>query len=110
MFISYIIVILFYSVAFSVVFGLVLLLIIAIAALNLLQKYVPERLPEKLRTWEFLPLPMRSLQPYDKILKKIKCFQCKNKTVATEFQLDDVSEVDKNEEIYVKFRNIEERF
>lgn len=99
---------LFYSVAFSVVLGLVVLLLIAITALNVLQKYFLKELPEKLRTWEFLPLPMRSLQPYDKILNKIKC--CKSKISATEFQMDDVSEVNKNEEVHKKLTNNEERF
>ena len=31
----------------------------------------PFRLPKKLQTWDFLPLPMHSLKPYDVILNKL---------------------------------------
>ncbi len=49
----------------------VFLLLIAIGVLNLLQKYKPHWLPEKLRTWEFLPEWMRSLAPLDRYVQKM---------------------------------------
>lgn len=43
----------------------IIVLIIAIIVLNVLQNKKPDILPKKLRTWEFLPKPLRSLEPYD---------------------------------------------
>merc|ERR1719263_1112879 len=37
-----------------------------VGAVNWLQARHPEKLPEKLRTWAWLPEPLRSLEPYDK--------------------------------------------
>ena len=47
---------------------LVVLVIIAVALLNYLQSHerFSKRLPEKLQNWEFLPEPLRSLEPYDR--------------------------------------------
>jgi hypothetical protein len=41
--------------------------------LNVLQNKIPNRLPVILRTWEFLPIFMRSLEPYDRIMTKLLC-------------------------------------
>ena len=54
-----------------IVGGLVLMLIIFIFTLNMLQKKAPGCLPKMLRTWEWVPLCMRSLEPYDKLIMKI---------------------------------------
>ncbi len=51
-----------------------------------MQNKLPDKLPKILKNWDFIPLPLRSLQPYDKILAKMKC--CKK-----------VSNKDKNQNI-----------
>merc|ERR1711998_416315 len=55
-----------------------------VGAVNWLQARHPEKLPEKLRTWAWLPEPLRSLEPYDKYIfgpagKKlgVMCTACK---------------------------------
>ena len=50
----------------------VCLIIIFIIFVNLFQSYKPEWLPEKLQTWEFLPLWMHSLEPMDRALIPIR--------------------------------------
>jgi len=44
------------------------LIILSVSTINWLQRRFPEKLPEKLRTWEWLPAPLRSLEPYDKYI------------------------------------------
>ena len=41
------------------------ILLFLIWLLNMLQRHWPSRLPVRLQTWEFLPLGLRSLKPYD---------------------------------------------
>uniref|UniRef100_H2YZA5 Sodium-dependent phosphate transport protein 2A n=1 Tax=Ciona savignyi TaxID=51511 RepID=H2YZA5_CIOSA len=48
--------------------SLAALIIIFIIVVNILQSKRPRTLPKVLRTWRFLPLWMRSLQPLDRIL------------------------------------------
>ena len=38
-----------------------------------MQEKFPDRLPEKLRSWDFLPEPLHSLAPYDRLIHKIMC-------------------------------------
>ena len=38
---------------------------IFVGVVNVMQSRYPERLPEKLRDWLWLPEPLRSLRPYD---------------------------------------------
>ncbi|XP_006824138.1 sodium-dependent phosphate transport protein 2B-like [Saccoglossus kowalevskii] len=49
----------------------VVLLCIFILIVNVLQVKCPGKLPTKLKTWNFLPLWMRSLAPLDRIITKI---------------------------------------
>ena len=49
-----------------VVIVICLLIGLFVSAVNALQRRHPEKLPAKLRTWEWLPAPLRSLEPYDK--------------------------------------------
>lgn len=50
--------------------GAIMLLICLITITNLLQKKAPNCLPEVLRTWEWVPLCLRSLEPLDKVITK----------------------------------------
>eukprot|EP00092_Neocalanus_flemingeri_P010856 GFUD01011690.1.p1 GENE.GFUD01011690.1~~GFUD01011690.1.p1 ORF type:complete len:564 (-),score=129.59 GFUD01011690.1:150-1841(-) len=51
---------------------------LAISTLSLLQAYYPTYLPVTLLTWAFLPLPLRSLDPYDRLFS-IMCGCCSRK-------------------------------
>ncbi len=51
--------------------GLPFLLILTfIVIVNIMQSKKPNCLPTKLRTWDFLPEPLRSLRPYDRVISK----------------------------------------
>ena len=56
---------------FLAILGPVVLLIICIIIINVLQTKRPSVLPVKLQTWESVPLPLRSLAPYDRFFDKI---------------------------------------
>jgi len=56
--------------AFTVVTTLVLLPLLFILIVNVLQKRKPDVLPEVLKTWDFLPAWMRTLEPMDRIICK----------------------------------------
>lgn len=52
-----------------------------IVAINYLQDHYPNRLPRRLRDWEWLPEPMHSLEPYNSLILRCKCckkLQAKN--------------------------------
>lgn len=54
-----------------------IILLIAIGVINTLQKHRPQWLPERMRTWDFLPLWMRSLEPLDRqVMKVVRCCSC----------------------------------
>jgi len=64
-----------------IVIVIVLIIIVFVIIVNVLQKRKPEYLPAKLRTWEFLPLCMRSLEPMDRLIcaplgKAFACCPC----------------------------------
>ncbi|CAL8121936.1 unnamed protein product [Orchesella dallaii] len=50
--------------------GIFLLLI---TAMTFIQRKVPKLLPVKLRDWQWVPKPLRSLQPYDNLVSKLPC-------------------------------------
>lgn len=47
-----------------------ILLFIVIIIINIMQSKAPHSLPEVLRTWNWAPTPLRSLEPYDKVVSK----------------------------------------
>jgi len=55
---------------FAVVTTLVLLPLLFVLIVNMLQKRKPGMLPNVLKTWEFLPAWMRTLEPMDRIICK----------------------------------------
>lgn len=66
------------TVVFIVVGSVILFTILCIISLNILQRKCQKRLPKCLRNWKFLPLCCRSLEPYDRIIKRIlRLFWCK---------------------------------
>lgn len=56
----------------------VVLLILFVVIINFLRKHFSDRLPSCLRSWDFLPLWARSLEPWDrKIIAMTTCCYCK---------------------------------
>jgi len=57
----------------------VAIIVIFVITINVMQSKVPHKLPESMRTWEFLPKPLRSLEPYDRLFKYCGkcCKRCK---------------------------------
>lgn len=55
-------------------------LLLMVVVINILQRKAPKCLPAALRTWKFLPEPLRSLKPIDRRFRifKICCPCCKN--------------------------------
>lgn len=58
------------------VVGAVFLLVASLFALHFLQRTKPALLPPAMRTFGFLPLPLRSLDPADRVLKRVAQFIC----------------------------------
>ncbi|KAH3857302.1 sodium-dependent phosphate transport protein 2B-like isoform X1 [Dreissena polymorpha] len=64
-------------IAMVAVVGPILLLAIAVVVINILQNKAPMALPMVLRNWYFLPEPLRSLKPMDRLIQKIvSCLPC----------------------------------
>ncbi|ELU11624.1 hypothetical protein CAPTEDRAFT_125820, partial [Capitella teleta] len=59
----------------------IILLMIAIGIINIIQSKKPNWLPAKMRTWEFLPEPLRSLKPLDRIVTRVLGCCCKCCTI-----------------------------
>ena len=62
------------AVLFSVLIPVAVILLLVIS-LNIIQKYKPKLLPERFRTWDFLPEPFHSLEPLDRLIVKVNCFK-----------------------------------
>ncbi|XP_002741947.1 sodium-dependent phosphate transport protein 2A-like [Saccoglossus kowalevskii] len=63
---------------FLIIFGSITLIVIII---KILQAKFPRCLPKFMRTWDFLPKCLRSLEPYDTLIKHcmVGCGRCKEK-------------------------------
>ncbi|KAF2353636.1 hypothetical protein FHG87_015609 [Trinorchestia longiramus] len=67
------------SVVLWSVIGPIIILCVIIGIINFIQNKRPSLLPEFLRDWEFMPLPLRSLEPYDKAATSFPCCKsCRN--------------------------------
>lgn len=68
------------SQAGSVVFMAVgipfLTVLVFVTLVNILQCKAPQCLPKQLRTWNFLPSWLHSLETYDRVISKIMCMRC----------------------------------
>ena len=56
------------AIVIYVVFVPIAALLLLVLLVNLLQRRKPKLLPSKLQTWEFLPKPVRSLEPFDRLV------------------------------------------
>ena len=74
-------------IVFLAVTALVCSIGLFVLVVSVLQKKRPGCLPDLLLTWKFLPLPLRSLAPYDKFIRKYFCFMKRcQKFIAVEQQ------------------------
>lgn len=53
-----------------------LTVLVIVILVNILQVKAPQCLPKQLRTWNFLPSWLHSLEPYDRVISKIMCMKC----------------------------------
>lgn len=59
-----------YVIALVSIIGIISVLVLLI---KMLQKRAPNTLPTVLLDWKWLPLPLRSLKPYDDLFSKLPC-------------------------------------
>ncbi|RXG70595.1 Sodium-dependent phosphate transport protein 2B [Armadillidium vulgare] len=64
-------------IAMYVVFIPLLFFIISIVSINTGQKKCPKYLPAPLRSWHWVPKPLRSLEPVDSVVTGLVCCCCK---------------------------------
>lgn len=79
-----------------VLFGVALpfvIILIAVIVINTMQNNCRDSLPKVLRTWDFLPLWLRSLEPYDRLFRKL-CGCCKTCRVEPEDETKSKHEAD----------------
>lgn len=57
--------------ALFVVLGPAAVIVVCVAIVSFMQRKIPSALPEKLRTWKWLPLWMRSLEPLDNLILRM---------------------------------------
>lgn len=80
---------------------LALVIILVVIVVNVLQTRRPKWLPKWMRTWDFLPEPLHSLEPYDKFFSKtlLCCKSCKDETaVSNEQDITSMSSVEVDHE------------
>lgn len=77
-------------IAFYTVFIPIGVAIAIVLVLNFFQAYARDALPDQLRTWNFLPVWLRSLQPYDRVVNQLVhvlartcCASCCKTTAST---------------------------
>ncbi|KAB7507126.1 Sodium-dependent phosphate transport protein 2A [Armadillidium nasatum] len=71
------------------ILGPVIIIVVFVVIINLIQKKKRSLLPKVLQNWNFLPKPLRSLEPYDRVVTSLPC--CKKCKVSP--QEEDVLEV-----------------
>ena len=61
------------DIVFAVIGIPFLVIIVFVVVVNVLQRRYPRFLPKVLRNWDFLPLFLHSLEPFDSIVTQWKC-------------------------------------
>ncbi|KAL3859991.1 hypothetical protein ACJMK2_010168 [Sinanodonta woodiana] len=75
----------------------VLILLVVVVIINIIQSKRPSLLPMFLQSWSFLPEPLRSLEPYDRVIKKCKC--CKEDIILSEESSSKLSSTDSSKNL-----------
>lgn len=74
-----------------------------LVVINVMQEKAPKYLPEKLRNWDWLPLWLHSLEPYDKFLTKyILVCQCAQKLSSVQPVDNETNEPSRDSEFQMK--------
>lgn len=77
-----------------------------VALITILQTRFPQILPTWLQDWSWLPRPLRSLKPYDKLITKMPCCRGKGSSTQDNDSSDDNSDnSDDDEYTYSKTRS-----
>ena len=83
---------------FIIFITIVIVLTFAVIKISYLQKHHSTCLPTVLQDWKFLPLPLRSLKPYDSFIRQyLCCFKCCRKLITTSSNDDPDLEIEKQE-------------
>ena len=61
------------DIVFAVIGIPFLIIMICVVVVNLMQRKHPKLLPQILRNWDFMPLFLHSLEPYDAVVTQWKC-------------------------------------
>ena len=61
------------DIVFAVIGIPFLIIVICIVVVNIMQRKFPKYLPKILKSWDFLPLFLHSLEPYDRVITGWKC-------------------------------------
>ena len=62
-------------------FASVVFVLMFVLGINLLREKKPEWVPGALKSWKWLPAPLRSLEPYDNFFSRLACCRkLKNKS------------------------------
>ncbi|CAL4121911.1 unnamed protein product, partial [Meganyctiphanes norvegica] len=61
------------TIVLGCVLGPILGVLVIVVIINVIQNKKPKWLPRKLQDWDWLPLPLHSLEPYDKIITGWSC-------------------------------------
>lgn len=82
-----------------------ILIILAVIVINVMQNHCPDCLPRKLQNWDFLPLWLRSLQPYDTIFRQ--CCSCCTWCLADKPESNQISPIDQDDDkdIPMEYKN-----
>ena len=90
-------------IALAAVFIPILLLLIIILIIKLLQNKCASSLPPKMRNWKWLPIWLRSLEPYDSVLTKLtcNCFVCRKCHCCEGVYMQDDDDDDKDTKVVV---------
>jgi len=71
-------------------------LVVAIAVIKIMQNYCPMRMHPKMRNWKWLPEPLRSLAPLNKVVTRCcyneKCINCRRKCCGGDSDTDSDSD------------------
>ncbi|CAL4060217.1 unnamed protein product, partial [Meganyctiphanes norvegica] len=84
------------TIVLGCVLGPILAVILIVIIINVIQNKKPSWLPRKLQDWDWLPLPLHSLEPYDKIITGWSC--CKKCNDGQELRRDSANSSIKGKE------------
>jgi sodium-dependent phosphate cotransporter len=64
------------TITLIVVLAPIVIMMTIVVIVSILQRKMPTVLPVAMRTWKFLPIYMRSLEPLDRLISRCVCCKC----------------------------------